>query len=483
MNLRRVASILAVVLYALAAAQLVPLIYCIAPSDPTSALGFAWGAGSCGLAGLVLRQYGDDVGELYRREGVLVVVGAWVLASIGGAIPYYASGAIPGAIDALFESASGFTTTGASILVDIEANSRSILFWRSMTQWLGGIGIVVLFVALLSELGPGARFLFSLEVPGPKAEILHARVRKTALVLFRIYLALTGVQIVLMLAFGTSLYDAITHAFATISTGGFSPHAASIGVFSPMVQLVVLLFMFAAGVNFTLHYALTQGRGGPAIRDVELRAYMVIAAVAILLIAIDLIADPDHARTDRGEVVLEAAFQTVSILTTTGFATADFAGWPATSQVILVALMLAGGCAGSTAGGAKIVRVLIGARAAAREVRLMFSPHSVIAISLGGTPIPEETVRGVVALLVLWFLGWGAGTLLLSIGDTPVLDAATASIATLSNIGPGLADVGPNGNFAFFAGWQKCTMIVLMWLGRLEFFALLALLQPAFWRR
>jgi trk system potassium uptake protein TrkH len=469
------------VAFILAGAQLVPLPWCVYPFHGAAAAGLLTGAAFAGVVGFVLRRIGHEGGELYRREGVLVVVGAWLLASICGAVPYVASGSIPSFVDALFESASGFTTTGASILHDIEAMPRAILFWRSMTQWLGGIGIVVLFVALLSELGPGARFLFKLEVPGPKAEILHARVRETAAVLFRIYVVMSLLQVALMLAFGASLFDALTHTFSTVSTGGFSPYADSVAHFSVGIQLIVLVFMLGAGLNFGLYYALFDRRDLNALRDSELRAYLYLALGATLVVAFDLlIAGIDGS---AGRALLDASFQVVSLLTTTGFATADFADWPGNAHAVLVGLMFVGGCAGSTAGGAKVIRLLIGAKVAMREVRLTFSPNSVLAITVGRQVVPEESIRGVVALLLLWTLGWGGGAILLSVGDTDVVTAASASLATLSNIGPGLSAVGPTENFAFFAGWQKLVMVLLMWLGRLEFFAVLALLMRRFWKQ
>lgn len=481
MNLLRVCRILGLVFYVLAVAQVAPLLICLFPLDSDSAKGFLVGIVSSAVLGFAARRVGDDEAELYRREGVAVVVGAWLLASLMGAVPFVVSGAIPHPIDALFESASGFTTTGASILRDIEAVPAAILFWRSMTQWLGGIGIVVLFVALLSELGPGARFLFKLEVPGPKAKILHARVRHTAMALFRIYFVLTLLQTVLMMLFGASPYDAIVHAFSTVSTGGFSPYNDSVAHLSTALQIIILFFMLAAGANFALYYALVKNRDLQALRDTELRVYLSFVVLAAGIVWADLAANDSTAGI--GTTALSAAFQVVSLITTTGFSTNDFGQWPGLAQAFLLGLMFVGGCAGSTAGGAKIIRLIIGWKMAMREVRLTYSPNSVIAIGVGDQTVPEESVRGVVALLLLWVLGWGGGTLLLSVGDTDIISAATASLATLSNIGPGLAAVGPSENFAAFASWQKIVMVMLMWLGRLEFFAVVALLQPQFWRR
>ncbi|MHA7836346.1 MAG: TrkH family potassium uptake protein [bacterium] len=479
MNWRRVLHILGLVLFVLAAAELVPLVWALEGGEGRALLGFSSGAALAAFLGGVFRWLGSREGELYRRDGVLIVVGAWVMASLVGAIPYLVSGVLPSPADALFESASGFTTTGASVLTDIEAAGRPMLFWRSLTQWLGGIGIVVLFVALLSELGPGARFLFKLEVPGPKAEIMHERVRDTALALGRIYLLLSGLLVVSLLLCGASLFDALTHTFSTVSTGGFSPHSESAAIFSPVGQMVLIVFMLAAGVNFSLYFFLIRSRDLRALRDAELRLYLILMAAATGLVTVSLYLDGGEG---LGGVLLDAAFQVVSITTTTGFATADFSHWPTLSQALLLGAMVLGGCAGSTSGGAKILRGIIGWRAAMREVRLVFSPNSVIAVVAGREAVPEESVRSVVALLVLWFLAWGLGALLLSIGDFGIVTAATASIATLSNIGPGLGPVGPAGNFAFFAPWQKLVMVLLMWLGRLEFFALLALFQRRFWR-
>lgn len=480
MNFRRVVRILGLILLSVGAAQLVPMLWCLRPFDQATLVALASGASTSFAFGVLARVVGSDEGELYRREGVLVVVVAWLLAATFGAIPFVVSGAIASPIDALFESASGFTTTGASILTDIEALSPGLLFWRSMTQWLGGIGIVVLFVALLSELGPGARMLFKLEVPGPKTEILHARVRETALALFRIYLGISALQVLAMLLLGASLFDALTHTFATISTGGFSPYGASVGALSTGLQVVVLVFMLSAGVNFSLYHAVISGRGGTLLRDFELRVYLGLALSASLAIALDLFLSSRDAGVWR--TLLDSAFQVASIMTTTGFSTADFAQWPGWSQSALVALMVGGGCAGSTAGGAKLIRMIVAFRFGLREVRLTFSPQAVIAIAVGDQHVPESSARAVVALLVFWFIGWGVGALLLAIGDLDVLTAGTASLAMVSNIGPGLAGVGPMENFAGFADWQKLVMVVLMWLGRLEFFSVLALVLPRFWR-
>jgi trk system potassium uptake protein TrkH len=480
MNLGRVLHILGVLLLVLAAAELLPLIWCLETGESRAAIAFLAASGTSGSIGVLFRLLGTREGDLYRRDGVLIVVGAWILASLTGAIPYWVAGVLPNPVDALFESASGFTTTGATVLLDIEGAGHPILFWRSFTQWLGGIGIVVLFVALLSELGPGARFLFKLEVPGPKAEVFHDRVQDTALALGRIYLALSLAEVVVLLALGLNAFDALTHTFSTVSTGGFSPHPESIARFTPAVRFAITIFMAAAGINFALYYALARHRDPRVLRDTELRSYLALIVGGTVLVSFVLI---DATDTPWFAAIGDALFQVVSILTTTGFATVDFDHWPDPARILLVTAMVVGGCAGSTAGGLKISRAIIGWRAAMREVRLTYGPNSVIAVALGGQSVPEESVRSVVSLFFLWIAAWGAGALLLSIGDADFVTASTASIATLSNIGPGLGLVGPAGDFTFFSAWQKVLMIFLMWLGRLEFFALLALLSPRFWTR
>ncbi len=480
MNLRPVLRSVGRLLLLLAAAQLVPALCSLLYGELAAVNAFLISSTVTAVVGLVMTRFGG-AGQVYRREGTLIVVGGWVLASLFGALPYLLTGTLTSPADALFETASGFTTTGATVLLDIEAASRGMLFWRGFTQWLGGIGIIVLFVALLPELGPGARFLYKLEVPGPTAEGLKPRIKDTAVVLFRLYLLLTVAETVLLLLCGLSLYDALNHTFTTLSTGGFSPHAESIAAFSPWVHVVIIVFMILAGGNFSLYYGLRQRRGWNLLRDVEFRIYLAIMAVAVGVVTWDLwLGDLDYSLP---RALLDSSFQVTSIMTTTGFATADFNFWPKISQLILILLMFIGGCAGSTAGSIKVMRVAIGFKAALREVRLGFSPSTVISILVGGKRVPESVVRSVVGFLVLYVASWGLGTLLLDAGDRSLVTAASAAIATLGNVGPGLDQVGPAANFAFFAGWEKVVMVLLMWLGRLEVYSIVALFTVSFWRR
>lgn len=480
LDLRPLLRILGALLLLLAASQLLPALVAVFYSEGGAALAFVASAAVAALAGLTMRFLGGH-GEVYRREGVLIVAGGWMLASIFGALPYLFTGTLASPVDALFEAASGFTTTGATVLVDIEAAGRGMLFWRSFTQWLGGMGIIVLFVALLPELGPGARFLYKLEVPGPTAEALHPRIRDTASVLWRIYFGLTAAETIVLMLCGLDLYDALTHTFTTLSTGGFSPRADSIAAFPPVVHVVITLFMIIAGGNFSLYYGVLVHRGWGFFRDSEFRLYLLLVAFASLAISADLLAAGGY--DNPGRALLDSTFQVASIVTTTGFATADFNLWPDHSRMLLVALMFVGGCAGSTSGSMKVMRILIAIKTALREVRLTFSPSTVISILVGGKPVPNSVVTSVMGFFFLFMASWALGTLMLLSTGRGLLTAATASIATLGNVGPGLDAVGPVENFAFFSGSEKMVMVLLMWLGRLEVYSIAALFTIAFWKR
>ncbi len=459
----------------IALAQLAPLVCALAYSELDVAIALLASMATAASVGLVLGGARSKTAPLYRREGILIVVAGWLSVSLLGALPYLFSGGIPNLIDALFESASGFTTTGASVLVDIEAQSHAILFWRSMTQWLGGLGIIVLFVALLAGIGPGARFLFRTEAPGPSAEILHPRVHDTALALLKLYLALTGILIVLLLLSGLDVYDAITHSLSTLSTGGYSPRGDSATSFSPLVQMLLIVFMLVAGINFTLLVTSLE-KPGMLLKDPELRVYLLLAALATLWISYDL------GREQLGNS-LDAAFQVVSIITSTGYASADFDQWPDGSRAILVALMMVGGSAGSTAGGIKVVRVLLLYKAASREVRLTFSPNAIIPVTIAGQVVPRRVIQSAAAYLVLYVLLAVAATVFLTLPGRDLTTALTATISCLGNVGPGLAGVGPANHFASFTEIEKLLLVALMWLGRLEILAIAATLSPSFWRR
>jgi trk system potassium uptake protein TrkH len=478
MNWLPVLRFLGQLMLVLAGAQVLPAAVCLLYGERDDAWAFALSAAIAAACGVTLRAAGRQVAaaDLYRREGVLLVVGGWVFASIFGALPYLFAGTLTSPVDAVFEAMSGFTTTGATVLSDIESAGRGVLFWRSFSQWLGGMGIIVLFVALLPELGPGARFLYKLEVPGPTAEALRPRIRDTATVLWRIYLLLTTAETLLLMACGLDLYDALTHTFSTLSTGGFSPRNTSIAAFdSPWAHLVVVLFMILAGGNFSLYYGLRLRGHWNLLRDPEFRLYLALMAGGTLVVADGL--------REGGRAGLDALFQVVSIQTTTGFATADFQNWPELSRMLLVTLMFIGGCAGSTAGSMKVMRMVVGLKFAFREARLAFSPNTVAAVFVGGKAVPEGVVRTVAGFFILFLTSWGLGALLLTLSGNDLITAGTAAIATLGNIGPGLEAVGPIENYAFFSAPEKLLMVALMVLGRLEVYAIAALFSIRFWKR
>lgn len=485
MNIRATLRVLGRLLVVLAAAELMPAFCCLLYGERQGAIAFIVTAALTGVCGWVLIRVGTQVSELYRREGVLIVVGGWVLASIFGALPYLLTGTLDHPMDALFESASGFTTTGASVMTNIEGSGYGILLWRSFSQWLGGMGIIVLFVALLPELGAGARFLYQLEVPGPTAETLRPRVRETAMALWQLYMGLSAALWVCLLLAGMGMYDALTHTFSTLSSGGFSPRNASVAAFeSPVIHVIIIVFMIIAGANFSLYYGLWRQRGRVLWSDPEFRIYLAVIFGTSTLIAWNLRLQGSYEELPMA--FLDSLFQVVSIITTTGFATADFDAWPRFAVMTLVLLMFMGGCAGSTSGGPKIMRMVIGIRSALREVRTIFSPSRVESIFIGGKPVPNYVVRSVAGFFILYVTIWAMGSYLLTLGPDGGLDlvsAATASIAALGNIGPGLEMVGPTKNFAFFPAWQKLLMVVLMWLGRLEVYVIIAMLSGSFWRR
>lgn len=482
MNVRATLRFLGRLIMVLAAAQLVPLLCCLLYAEGTSALAFAGSAVLSGALGATFMALGRGRRDLYRREGILIVVLGWGFASVLGAVPYLLSGAIAAPVDALFESASGFTTTGSTVLFDIAGQDRGVLFWRSFTQWLGGMGIIVLFVALLPEVGPGARFLYRLEVPGPTAEALSPRIRDSALVLWRLYLALTGIQTIFLWGAGLSFYDALTHTFSTLSTGGFSPRNESVAEFMdrPLAVIIIIFFMVLAGGNFSLYLGVLHRRSWSLFRDTELRLYILILLSATAFLTWQLRTAGGYASS--GQALLDSAFQVASITTTTGFATANFELWPVFGQMILLVLMFIGGCAGSTSGSMKVMRMVIGLKSAMREVRYIFSPNTMAAVFVGGKGVPDPVVRSVAGFFILFLSLWGTGTILLTADGHSLTTAATASIATLGNVGPGLDAVGPLDNFADFSGWAKVLMVFLMIAGRLEVYAIAALFNRRFWK-
>lgn len=439
-----------------------------------------------------------DTARMYQRETLGLVGLTWIVAAAAGALPYVFTGSLA-PVDAFFESMSGFTTTGSSVYWaenPIEAQPKSLLFWRSFTHWLGGMGIIVLFIAVLPYLGAGGKQLFKSESPGPDPRSLRPRIQQSATILYRIYFGLTLLQTVALMVAGMSFYDALCHTFATLATGGFSTRNSSIAAFDSFaIEIIIIVFMIAAGSNFALFFGLLRGNLRSFYRDPEWRYYIGILALATVLITLNLSGwggDPPTANDvtpDREPVqysVAEsarlAAFQTVSVMTTTGFATDDFHYWPNFSRMLLVVLMFVGGCAGSTAGGMKVVRIVLLAKLVARRLQTTFRPKHVRSIRMGGEVIDEESLSNIAVFFVLFHVWMIGGTLFMSWLGLPFETALTAVAATLNNIGPGLELVSAFGDFHAIPDSGKLFLSLCMVLGRLELLTICVMFLPAFWR-
>ena len=417
---------------------------------------------------------------LYARDGLAVVALAWICMSLFGALPFVLSEDIPNYVDAFFETVSGFTTTGSSILTEIEPLSRGGLFWRSFTHWVGGMGVLVFVMAILPMNDGHGMHLMRAEVPGPTVGKLVSRMSDTAKILYSIYLVMTVVEIVLLLAGGMPLYDAAIHAFGTAGTGGFSCRNLSVGAYdSVYFDVVIGVFMLLFGVNFNLYYFLLIRRFRDVLHSEELRAYLLIVAASVLAIAVNI----SHLYQSFAASLRYAFFQVSSIITTTGYATADFNAWPAFSKAILVILMFVGACAGSTGGGMKVARIVILAKTSVCDMRKMLHPNAVATVRFEGKPIGEKNIRSVHLFLTVYLIVFTISCLLLSLEEMDLVTTFTAVAACMNNIGPGLEVVGPMGNFAAFSPWAKVLLSFDMLVGRLEIFPMLLLFAPSIWKR
>jgi trk system potassium uptake protein len=436
-----------------------------------------------GAVGLWASRLGGG-GYVLERDVYLSVTLAWVLAALLGGVPFLIEGTFNSLLDSTFEAMSGFTTTGATLLSDIEAQTPSILFWRSMTQWLGGIGIVVLFVAVAPVVGIGAARLLGAEVSGLTQTRLTPRIADTAKALVVIYLALSVAETAALLVVGMPLYDAVVHTFTTVATGGFSPKTASIGFYDSLaIETVIIFFMTASGVSFSLYYLFYARRRFDVVLDQELLAYLVLLVGATLFVWMVLILQGTYGAL-WGEALRDSAFSVSSIVTTTGFVTADFDKWETAAKLVLVLLMFVGGCAGSTAGGIKVIRMLIVSRTIFQDIFKMVHPRAVTPLNLGGRVVPEGVRLAVLGLFAAWIAVFGVAAFLLSVQDELTLTSSvTAVAATLNVVGPGLGQVGATESFEIVNPFGRVVLTVCMLLGRLELFTALALLSPAFWKR
>lgn len=440
------------------------------------------------VAGLVLSGVlflggrGADYNDLSIKDGFVVVSLSWIIVSVVGALPYYLYGTVPTFTDAFFEAVSGFTTTGASVLSNIEANPRGILFWRDLTHWLGGMGIIVLSLAILPFIGVGGMQLYKAEVPGPIPEKMTPRIQQTALYLWGVYVLLSVAETVLLLLGGMNLFEALTHTFGTMATGGFSPLNKSIGQYnSAYFDWIITIFMFLAGVNFVLHYRFLIGRFSAFRKDEEFRFYTGIVLFSTVSVTVVLLF---HGTYDSvADALRFGAFQVVSIITTTGYVTADYDLWPSCTQFLLLVLMFVGACAGSTGGGIKNLRLMVLARHVRTELSSILHPKAVVQVRVGGKVAGKDIIASVTSFFILYIAIFTGGTLFMAALDLDIVTAASSVAATLGNIGPGLGGVGPMHNYAEIPQIGKWMLSLFMLMGRLELYTVVLLFVPETWKR
>ena len=493
MNQNLILRIVGVILCIEALCMIPPLLLSVFGGGPDQRA-FLYALLICGGVGVLLSLIRADNTRLQPRDGFVCVALCWIALSVFGALPYFFSGSCS-FIDAIFETVSGLTTTGASIFPSPASLPRGIQFWRALTQWMGGMGVLVFVMAILPMGGDGngridisgltasegSVNLMKAESPGPISTKLRPRTGETARILYRIYIALTVAEALLLRIAGLPLFDAITTALTTISTGGFSIRDASIAYYqSHLVNWILIFFMFAASVNFTLLYLCVTRRFREALKSEELRVYSLVVVGASAMIAADLIVRTGR---DIGSAIENAAFQVTTLISTTGYCTEDFDLWPQFCRCILVLVMFFGGCAGSTAGGVKASRIVLLCKALRRDLRRVMHSREVRPITLDGHRVTEETVSSVSVFFFAYIAILLLGTLILSLDNIDFTAAFTASLTAISNVGPGLGAVGPTCNFGFLSGISKLTMSAIMLLGRLEIMPLLVLLMPSVWRR
>lgn len=436
-------------------------------------------AAACFAAGLLLRLRRPKSNVFYSREGFVAVTFSWVLLSMAGAVPMYLSGEYASYIDALFDTISGFTTTGASVLSSVEELSRATAFWRCFTHWSGGMGVLVFIMAVLPLSGSSNMHLMRAESPGPSVGKLVPKVRQTALILYKIYLAITLLQVVLLLFAGLSLYEALTLSFSTVGTGGFALLNSSIATYSWAVQAIIIVFMILCALNFNTYYLLLIRRPKEALlQNAEVKWFLIIVFSSAAVIAVN-IRDGFHSLAQAFHTAL---FQVATIVSSTGFATADFNLWPELSKMILVLLMCMGACAGSTGGGFKVSRLMIVAAAAKNELLNLLHPRSVQQVHMNGRKVPEQVVKTALCYMSVYVFIVLGSVLIISIDNFDMTTNVTAVLATMNNIGPGLGEVGPTGNFGGFGVLSKIVLMCDMLIGRLELFPVLALFAPGMWR-
>jgi trk system potassium uptake protein TrkH len=418
--------------------------------------------------------------DVSKKDGHLIVVLIWVVMSLFGALPFYISGYIPSYTDAFFETISGFSTTGATILTDIEVLPKGLLFWRSFTQWIGGLGIIVFTVAVLPLFGFGGMNIFTAEAPCFAKERLHPRIVVTARRLWVIYLSLTLVQIALLMIGKMNWYEAVCHSFTTVSTGGFSPLNSSIAGYSTYIQYIIIIFMLLGGISFPLYYFFLKKQFSKIFKNEELQFYLVVIIIASLFITIGLFVVYGG---DIEKSLRTALFQVTSIITTTGYITSDYMIWPSYLWFIIFLLMFFGGMTGSTSGGLKMMRYLILFKNVKNEFKRLMHPNAIINVRFMGKVVPRETIINILSLFIIYMLAFGAGVIILVSFGLNFADSCGSAISCINAVGPGLGSTGAIGNYAHLHDISKWTLSTLMLMGRLEFFAFLIVLSPTFWKK
>lgn len=430
---------------------------------------------------LILIKIKGKKNEIYAKEGFLTVGLAWIVISFFGALPFVFSGAIPSLVDAFFETSSGFTTTGASILTEIQSLPKGILFWRSFTHWVGGMGFLIFILALMPTFSGNTIHLLKAESPGPTPGKIVPKIKQTAKILYAIYFVLTLIETIFLKSAGLSWYDSIIHALGTAGTGGFSNMNASVAAFNnPAVEWIITIFMLLFGVNFVLYFQLIRGNVKAFFKSEELKWYLIAVFASIIIIAVNII---PFNHGDVTKSIRDSAFQVSSIVTTTGYATVNFNLWPTLSKVILIMLMFMGAMAGSTGGGIKTIRIVIIFKAIRREIDKILHPRRVKSVKIDGNVVEEETISGVFLFIFAYIIISLIAIFIVSFDNFDITTTVTSVIATLSNIGPGLEMVGPAGNFSAFSDLSKLVLSFCMLAGRLEIYPMLILFSPSLWKK